>query len=101
MEHHIYQLQKRCGNHLVAREIKRAFMRGGLQWIHEGRGSSCLLWEHGGGGGPAAYSRYFGTCAGGTWRQGGLAAYSEWVHEGRRMWGRGSSCLQWIHVGRG
>ena len=22
-------------------------MRAGLQWIHEGRGSSCLLWEHG------------------------------------------------------
>ena len=44
-----------------------------------------------GAGGPVAYSGYMG--AGepvGTWGQGGVGT-----------WGRGSSCLQLVHVGRG
>ena len=55
-------------------------MKGGSQWVHEGRGSSCLLWEHGAGG-PAAYSRYFGACAGGPATYRGRE-YSEYTGAG-------------------
>ena len=54
------------------------------QWVHVGRGSSCLQWTHGVGV-PVAYSGYMTT--------GGPAAYM--------YMGQGYSYLQWAHERRG
>ena len=51
------------------------------------------------GGGPAAYSGYMGQGGMGTWRRG--SSCLQLVHEGRHMWGQGSTYLQWVRGGQG
>ena len=71
-----------------------------LQWVHGGRGVQLLAvgtWGGGGGGGAkglAAYSGYMGARGHGYMEEGVQQLTVD-------SWGRGSSCLQWVHDGRG
>ena len=80
----------------MAREIKRrAFIGVYNGYMRAGRGSSCLLWEHGAG----VQLLTVGTLG----HVQGVQLLSEYIGAESTVstQGQGSSCIQWVHGGNG